>query len=111
MILEKKCAILGSMNKILKSEKELDQLKDMLEQDATSSGKKAYFSSEDPLSYPCLAIYEEIEQSSMDVEIDEDVEFNGIEDLEGLDFEIEESYCYDFIFISKQEIEELLAIK
>ncbi len=96
------------MNKILKSKKELTSLKKMLEQDAASCGKSAYFSDDDPVSYPCLAIYDEIENSSIDFEIDEDQDIENIEDLEGMNFEIEDSFCYNFIFISKQEIQELL---
>ena len=96
------------MNKIIRNEEELKSLKDMLEQDAKSCGRSAYFSSEEPSSYPCLAIYEEIENSSLEFEMDEDQDISSMEDLEGMDFEVEDSFCYDFIFISKQEINELL---
>ena len=96
------------MNKILTNEEELKQLKDMLEQDAKSSGMMAYFSADEPESFPCLAIYEELENTSLDFEVDEDMEIEGLDDLEGIEFEVENSYLYDFTFISQNEIKKLL---
>lgn len=108
LTLDKKWVTLNYMNKIIKSEEELLEFKSMLEQDAQSCGKFAYFSDSEPESYPCLLIYEEMENSSIDFEVDENQDVKSIEDLEGVEFEIEESFLYDFTFISKNEIKQLL---
>lgn len=108
LTLDRKWVTLEYMNKIIKSEKELSKFKSMLEQDAQSCGKFAYFSDNEPESYPCLLIYEEMENSSIDFEVDENQDVNSIEDLQGMEFEVEESFLYDLTFISKNEIKQLL---
>ena len=93
-------------SKILKSEEEFEQLKNMLIQDAEISNMEVYFCEDEPEDYPCLCKIEEINNQSMNIEMDEDADIEEM--MENAEFS--EGYIYDFLFISQKEIKELLEV-
>ena len=94
------------LSKVLKSEEEFEDLKQMLAQDAKINGVEPYFDDDSPTEYPCLAKVHEINNVQMDINIDEDEDLEEV--LESGEFEMNGCYIYDFIFISQREIKELL---
>lgn len=92
-------------SKILKSPEEFEQLKEMLIQDGELNGLEVFFEDKEPESYPCLVKIDEINNSSLSL----DMEGSELDPEEMLDnAEWTEGFIYEFVFITKQEIEELL---
>jgi hypothetical protein len=98
-------------SKIFKSAEEFEQFKEMLIQDGELNNMVVFFEDKEPESYPCLAKIKEIESSTLGFHLDEDeeIEEGDIDEEEFLErANWTDGYEYEFTFITKQEIEELL---
>lgn len=93
-------------SKILKSAEEFEQLKEMLIQDGSINGLEVFFEDKEPESYPCLVKIDEINNSSLSLDMEGDEELDPEEMLDNAEWT--EGFIYEFLFITKQEIEELM---